>query len=91
MSKLDSAMERFSAALDRLEAGINKRVLQARAAGGDDVALQREIAALREDRSRLADELDRMKAHARELDETANDVSARLDEAIEGIRAVLEP
>lgn len=87
MSKLDSAMERFSAALDRLEAGINRRTITSQANG----SLEREIAALRDDRSRLADELDRMKAHARQLDDTANDVSDRLDEAIAGIRAVLEP
>ena len=52
---------------------------------------EREIAALREDRSRLADELDQVKSQARQLDETAGDVSTRLEEAIAGIRAVLEP
>lgn len=87
MSKLDSAMERFSAALDQLEAGINRRGIKAQNASSSE----RELVALREDRSRLADELDQMKARTRQLDETAEDVSTRLDEAIAGIRAVLEP
>jgi len=87
MSKLDAALDRFSWALDQLEAGVNRHeiALQTAAAGNS------EVAALRADRSRLADELDRMKAHARTLDETAGAVSGRLDEAIAGIRAVLEP
>ncbi|GGD05540.1 DUF4164 family protein [Pyruvatibacter mobilis] len=87
MSKLDSAMERFSAALDQLEAGINRRSIKSQNAS----SAEREIAALREDRSRLADELDQVKSQARQLDETAGDVSTRLEEAIAGIRAVLEP
>lgn len=87
MSKLDTAMARFSAALDRLEASIERRAIAAEGAQ----SLEREIVALREDRSRLADELDRVRAHARALDETAGDVSTRLEETIAGIRAVLEP
>jgi len=87
MSKLDAAMERFSAALDQLEAGINRRGIKMQNAS----SAEKELAALREDRSRLADELDRVKAQARQLDETAGDVSNRLDDAIAGIRAVLEP
>ena len=87
MSKLESAMERFSAALDQLEAGINRRGIKSQNAS----SAERELSALRDDRSRLANELDKVKAHARTLDETAGDVSGRLDEAIAGIRAVLEP
>ncbi len=87
MSKLDAAMQRFSSALDQLEAGINRRGIKSQSAS----ATERELVALREDRSRLADELDRVKAQARELDETAGDVSGRLEDAIAGIRAVLEP
>ena len=87
MSKLDADMERFSSALAQLEAGISRRGIKAQSAS----SAERELVALREDRSRLADELDQMKAKARQLDETAGDVSGRLDEAIAGIKAVLEP
>ena len=85
MSKLDSAMERFTAALDRLEAGINRQVVRGQAAAH----LQEEVTALREDRARLADELDQMKSEARRLNELNERASETLTNAIEGIREVL--
>lgn len=85
MSKLDSATERFKAALDRLEAGIHRQLLRAQSAG----RLENELNALKEDRARLAEELDEMKAEARQLNELNERASETLANAIEGIREVL--
>jgi len=85
MSKLDSAVERFSGALDRLEATINRQVQRAQAAR----RLQEEVDTLKEDRSELAEELDQLKAEARRLNELNERASETLADAIEGIREVL--
>lgn len=76
-------MESFSQALDKLEATVNRRVQRVKGTEG----LDRELAALREDRARLAQELDSAKAKAKKLED---EVSTRLDGAIEDIRSVLE-
>ena len=86
MSKLDSSMERFFKALDDLEASVNRQAVQGKSAE----KMQREIAALTEDRSRLAQELDNLKAQNRKLDEVNEDVTERLDDAIREIRGVLD-
>lgn len=85
MSKLDSSMERFSSALDKLEATINRQVLRAQAAK----RLQEEVETLKEDRAELAEELDQMKSEARRLNELNERASETLADAIEGIREVL--
>lgn len=85
MSKLDSATERFKTSLDRLEAGIHRQLLRAQSAG----RLENELNALKEDRARLAEELDQMKAQARQLNELNERASETLANAIEGIREVL--
>lgn len=85
MSKLDSAMERLSGALDRLEATINRQVLRAQAAK----RLQEEVDTLKEDRAELAEELDQMKSEARRLNELNERASETLADAIDGIREVL--
>lgn len=76
-------MERLSQALDMLEATVNRRVQRVKGTEG----LDRELTALREDRARLAQELDSAKAKAKKLED---EVSTRLDGAIEDIRSVLE-
>lgn len=85
MSKLDSSMDRFSSALDRLEATINRQVLRAQAAK----RLQEEVDTLKEDRAELAEELDQLKAEARRLNELNERASETLADAIDGIREVL--
>ncbi|MBX3506901.1 MAG: DUF4164 family protein [Parvibaculum sp.] len=85
MSKLDSAMGRFTGALDKLEAGINRQVLRAQTAK----RLQEEVEALKEDRAGLAEELDQLKSEARRLNELNERASETLADAIEGIRDVL--
>lgn len=85
MSKLDSAMGRFTGALDKLEAGINRQVLRAQTARG----LQEEAETLKQDRALQAEEIDQLKAEARRLNELNERASETLADAIEGIREVL--
>ena len=87
MSRLDSAITRFTAALERLET-VAKR------AGGHslspfDDGLTRELNALREDRARLADELTRLNVEKVALEGFTDEVAGRLEGAIREIRAVL--
>lgn len=85
MSKLDSATERFKAALDRLEAGLHRQIVRAQSAG----QLEGELNALKEDRARLAEELDQLKSEARRMNELNERASETLANTIEGIREVL--
>jgi FtsZ-binding cell division protein ZapB len=78
MRKLDSALERFSSAVDKLEATINRQVVRAQAAK----RLQEEVDALKEDRSGLAEELDQMRSEARRLNELNERASETLANAI---------
>ena len=86
MSKLDSAIERFFKSLDELEGAVNRRSVQ-------DKSLEKvhqELAALTEDRSRLAQELDTLKSQNKRLNEMNDEVADRLDGAIQEIQTVLE-
>jgi hypothetical protein len=85
MSKLDSATERFKSALDRLEAGLHRQIVRAQSAG----RLENELNALKEDRARLAEELDQLKSEARRCNELNERASETLANTIEGIRGVL--
>lgn len=85
MSKLDSATERFKAALDRLEAGLHRQIVRAQSAG----RLESEVNALKEDRAKLAEELDQLKSDARRMNELNERASETLSNTIEGIREVL--
>ena len=85
MSKLDNATERFKAALDRLEAGLHRQIVRAQSAG----RLESEVNALKEDRAKLAEELDELKSDARRINELNERASETLANTIEGIREVL--
>ena len=80
------ATRRLAAALDALEAAVERR----RDADRDEDELAARIHALGTDRSRLANELDSSLVRARELERVNRDVSQRLDRAIETIRGVLD-
>lgn len=85
MSRLDSALARFSAALDALEA-----IAHARLAAEDALpGAQRLIAELKADKVRLEAELDRLYAERARLDGVNDEVAGRLDAAIGDIRAAL--
>ena len=84
-SDVEAATRRLAAALDALEAAVERR----RDADRDEDELAARIHALGTDRSRLANELDSTLVRTRELERVNRDVSERLDRAIETIRAVL--
>jgi hypothetical protein len=85
MSRLDSAMARFTAALDTLETALARRPAAARL----DEALVRELSGLKDDRARLAGELERLNGEKVALEGFTDEVAGRLEGAIREIRAVL--
>jgi len=87
MSRLDSAIARFTSALERLE-GAAKRTTGHSMSPFDD-GLASELNALREDRARLADELTRLSVEKVALEGFTDEVAGRLEGAIREIRAVL--
>lgn len=89
MSKLDTAMDRFSGSLDRLEALLNRRAAQIRGRAGAGGDVPADISALREDRARLAEELDVMKAEVRRLSDLNQRASRDIAGAVDGIRNIL--
>lgn len=85
-SSLETVMSRLSRAMDGLEAAVNRR------ADADEslLSLQQELQALGEDRSELAQSLDKVKGRADRLEEVNQEVSRRLVKAMETIRTILE-
>ena len=82
---IDAATRRLMAALDALEAAVERR----READRDEDELATRIQALGADRSRLADELDGSLVKTRKLERTNREIAERLDAAIGTIRSVL--
>lgn len=78
-------MARFSAALDRLETSLAQRESAQRL----DETLARELDGLKEDRERLAAELERLSSEKVALEGFTDEVAGRLEGAIREIRAVL--
>lgn len=87
MNDMDSAATRLDAALKRLEVALGAHLTRA----GDPAALRAEIAALAEDRSRLAEELDEALAREQTLQALADEASEALGAAIQEVRAALGP
>ena len=85
-SGIDGATRRLAAALDALEAAVERR----RDADKDESALAAQVHALDSDHSRLASELDTATARARALEATNRDIAQRLDVAIDTIRTVVD-
>ena len=85
-SEVEAATRRLSAALDALEAAVERRS----EADRDEDDLAARIQALGTDRSRLANELDGSLVRSRELERINREVSQRLDVAIQTIRAVID-
>ncbi len=83
--KLDEAFNRFDAALRQFEAALvrqNERKVQ-------EESLEAAAEALRRDRSRLAQELDGVRAKASDLVSTNQKAVGKIDAAMSRIRAVL--
>ena len=85
-SAIDAATRRLAAALDALEAAVERR----HEVDKSENALAAQVHVLGSDRSRLASELDSATARARALEATNRDIAQRLDVAIDTIRSVLE-
>jgi chromosome segregation ATPase len=84
-SPLDRATRRLNAALDTLEAAINRRHEEDRQRD----ALEAQLQAFGSDRARLAAELDQVRARSTDLEAANREVSRRLDRASDTIRTVL--
>lgn len=85
MSRLDVAMERFSAALDALEARLARKLEEVRAE-----AAAPDAGSLREERDRLAARIAELEEEARALAGLTEEVEERLDGAIADIRTALQ-
>jgi len=83
---IDAATRRLSAALDALEAAMERR----READRTEETLAAQVQALGADRSRLASDLDTQAARSRRLEATNREIARRLDVAIDTIRSVVD-
>ena len=83
---IEQATRRLTAALDALDAAVERRVDADRGVA----ALGGQVHALAADRSRLAADLDAQVARSRKLETTNRDIARRIDTAMENIRSVLE-
>lgn len=83
---IDAATRRLAAALDALEAALQRR----RDSDKGEGVLAAQVHALGSDRSKLASELDAAAARSRKLEATNREIAQRLDLAITNIRTVIE-
>ena len=84
-ASIETATRRLYAAIDALEAAVERRLEVER----QEAALAAQLHALGADRSRLADALDNAESRADRLSSANEEVSRRLGSAMETIRAVL--
>ena len=82
---LTAASARFDRAMARLDQSTRNLTTRLRQHNRIEVDTQRLV----HERARLATELDKTAARAKRLDDSAHDVSRRLVEAMETVRAVL--
>jgi predicted RNase H-like nuclease (RuvC/YqgF family) len=82
---MDAALRRLEAALDALEAAVDRSAVD----GREREALENQLQAYGSDRSRLASDLERMRARSSDLEAANREVSRRLEHAADSIRAVL--
>lgn len=85
MNRLDSALKRFSAALDRLETSVSDRLAYALEAKHSNAELE----ILKADRERLIARIAALEEDSRLLAGLTEEVEDRLDSAISEIRDVL--
>ncbi len=82
---IERSLLRFNASLDAFEAALMRR----RQSRETIKSLENEIQTLTEDRSNLAQELDKVRAYASQLAKINGKADKRLDAAMENIRNVL--
>ncbi|WP_342360722.1 DUF4164 family protein [Terrarubrum flagellatum] len=83
---LDRALARLAAALDGLETVVGLRI----AHDGARPDVEAELGVMKEDRARLAQDLDASLARGRRLDAALVESGERIDRAMGEIRAVLD-
>ncbi len=83
---IEHSLSRFNASLDAFEAALVRRKQTRQTVK----SLENEIQTLTEDRSNLAQELDKVRAYASQLAKIHGKADKRLDAAMENIRNVLE-
>ncbi len=83
---VEASLERLIQAIDKLEAAVERRAETDTSLG----SLQDDLQRLSDDRSQLAETLDKAEARASRLEEANREVSRRLVSAMESIRTVLE-
>ena len=81
----DAASVRLDRALNRLDASVRSLNGRMRA----HTRIEADVLRLNSERGRLSGELDKAAAKAKRLDESAHEVSRRLVDAMEQVRAVL--
>lgn len=87
--KLDEAFNRFDAALRQFEAALARHNERKTQEVSQEASLEAAAEALRLDRSRLAQELDGVRAKADDLVSTNQKAVGKIDAAMSRIRAVL--
>ena len=85
MTVIDSAANRLDKALNRLEGAVETLFDRS----GDPTLLRQELAAMVDDRARLAEQLDESLAREKELQALADEASEALGAAIAEVRAAL--
>jgi len=84
-SAIEVATRRLQQALDALEVAVERRLDAAR----EEDKLANQLGLLSADRSRLAAELDAVSSRARRLEATNQDVTRRIETAMDTIRSVI--
>ncbi len=83
-SAVEAATRRLAAALDGLEAALDRR----RETDGRQDALAAQLTAFGADRSRLAADLDEQSARGRRLEAASRETAQRLDAAMAAVRTI---
>ncbi|MBD8893710.1 MULTISPECIES: DUF4164 domain-containing protein [Roseibium] len=83
---IEAALQRLAKALGTLETSVQRRIESDRSLN----SLQDDLQRLGEDRSQLANSLDKSETRAQRLEDANRDVSRRLVSAMETIRSVLD-
>ncbi len=85
MASLDAALNRLAIAIDALEA----RLPGALASGKASKDVVDQVAALKADKAGMQEEIERLRAEVRALDDLHDDISAKLDNAIREVQLVI--
>jgi len=83
--RLETALDRLRRATDALEASLSRQEREKRSIA----VLEQELEVLLNDRSKLAHELDQVKARASRLDAAGAEVSGRVDALMSNLQSML--